>query len=412
MKPSLDALADGVYDALKRAQRRLLAADYAELRLRQRWAGPSGGAGYEEVVVPVVPDPEEIRTVVVFKPDELGDAVQALPAIAELRRHLPDARFFLLCRPLTQPLYERSGLFDEISTFEPGTKTRPAFRSLRQALGRFSVREFDLSVYLRTNPTTFRRFASIPARARLHPIDPRMRSRSPYQAPVSLWTEERKHQVLQLLEIASLVTRREYSFADVRYPPLAWTDDDRRAPELVFGTAEPDPYVVLHMFAKEETRRYPTEYWAPLVDALRRELGVQFVSIGGPEDEGLPVPDGVIQAQGRLTIGQTGYLSSRAAGFVGNLSGPAHLSAALGTPTVTLQGGNSLPVEWAPVGDSLVLRVDVPCSPCHRRTCAGYGLACLVRMTPDRVAPHIVSFLGPRLPEQRSRAATEASLRA
>jgi ADP-heptose:LPS heptosyltransferase len=111
-----------------------------------------------------------------------------------------------------------------------------------------------------------------------------------------------------------------------------------------------------------------------------------------------------------LSIGQTGYLLSRAAGFVGNLSGPAHLSAALGTPTVTLMGGNSLPVEWAPVGDSLVLRVDVPCSPCHRRTCAGYGLACLYRLTPERVAPEIASFLRTRLPEAHPEPVGEPSL--
>jgi ADP-heptose:LPS heptosyltransferase len=237
-----------------------------------------------------------------------------------------------------------------------------------------------------------------------------MRSKSPYQAPVSYWTAERKHQALQLLEIASLVTRRSYAMADVRYPALAWTDEDRRGIELALGTDEPEAYVVLHPFAKEETRRYPPEYWPALVESLRRELGVPLVAIGGPEDVGEAVPDGVVAAQGRLSIGQTGYLLSRAAGFIGNLSGPAHLSAALGTPTVTLMGGNSLPVEWAPVGDSLVLRVDVPCSPCHRRTCAGYGLACLYRLTPERVAPEIVSFLRTRLPEAHPAPVGEPSL--
>jgi ADP-heptose:LPS heptosyltransferase len=397
MAGTIETVSDRVYQGLKRAQRRLLAADYAELRLRQAWLRPEPDAQFAEHVVPVVPDQSAIRSVVVFKPDEIGDAVHALPALAELRRQLPDARLFLLCRPLTQPLYERSALFDEIATFEPGSKLRPNASSLRRAVGRLSVSEFDLSVYLRTNPTTFRRFLRVPARARLHPIDPRMRSTSPYQAPVSLWTDERRHQALQLLEIVGLLTGRSYSFADVRYPALHWTDEDKRAADRVFGTDDPAPYLLVHPFAKEETRRYPAEYWTPLLQTLLDEVDVPIVAIGGPEDGSLPELPGLVQMQGQLSIGETGYLLSRAAGFVGNLSGPAHLSAAVGTPTVTIMSGNSLPVEWAPLGDSLVIRAEVPCSPCHRSVCAGYGLACLRELTPQRISEPVVSFLRARV---------------
>jgi heptosyltransferase-2 len=406
MAGAIETLSDRVYHTLKRAQRRLLASDYAELRLREGWLRPPSEAPFGEYVVPVVPDLAAIQSVVLFKPDEIGDAVYSLPALAELRRQLPQARFFLLCRPLTQPLYERSGLFDEIATFEPGSKLRPNASTLRSAIGRLSVRRFDLSVYLRTNPTTFRRFLRIPAYARLHPIDPRMRSTSPYQAPVSLWTNERRHQALQMLEIVSLLTRRDYSFADVRYPALNWTAEDRLATQRVFGTDDPPPYVVVHPFAKEETRRYPAEYWPPLLQAVHDEVGIELVSVGGPEDGALPELPGLVQMQGRLTIGETGYLLSRAGGFIGNLSGPAHLSAALGTPTVTIMSGNSLPVEWAPLGDSLVVRADVPCSPCHRRVCPGYGLACLRQLTPERISEPVVSFLGARVSKRSARVPT------
>jgi len=410
MAGTIETLSDRIYQGLKRAQRRWLAADYAELRLREGWLRPPPDAPFGEYVVSVVPDQSAIGSVVVFKPDEIGDAVYALPALAELRRQLPQARFFLLCRNLTRPLYERSALFDEIATFEPGSKLRPNVSTLRRALGQLSVREFDLSVYLRTNPTTFRRFMRIPARARLHPIDPRMRSTSPYQAPVSLWTNERRHQALQLLEIVSLLTRRSYSFADVRFPTLQWTDEDKLATERVFGAGDPPPYLVVHPFAKEETRRYPQEYWPPLLQTLVDEVGLALVSVGGPEDGSLPELPGLVQMQGRLTIGETGYLLSRAAGFVGNLSGPAHLSAALGTPTVTLMSGNSLPVEWAPLGDSLVVRANVPCSPCHRRVCPGYGLACLRELTPERISEPVVSFLRARVSHNQPAAPVQTGL--
>ena len=393
---------DAVYQGLKRSQWWLLAPRYEELRLRRGWLRGDPTAPYDERVFPVAPAPESIRSVVVFKPDEIGDAVYALPAVAELRRHLPNARLYCLCRPLTAPLFERSGLFDEIATFEPGTKLKPKLRGLQRALRTLSVDTFDLSIYLRTNPTTFRRFLSVPSRARLHPLGPRFRSRSRLQAHVSLWGDVRRHQVLQLLEIVSVLTRREYEFADVRFPELHWTEEDREALRIVFGGEEPPAFLVVHPFAKEETRRYPADYWPPLLDRLESELRVQLVTIGGPEDSPLAAPAGLVRAEGRLTLGQTGYLLSRASGFVGNLSGPAHLAAALGTPTVTLMSGNSLPVEWAPLGDSLVLRADVPCSPCHRSICPGYGLACLRELTPDRVARPTLEFLLARLARRGS----------
>lgn len=66
--------------------------------------------------------------------------------------------------------------------------------------------------------------------------------------------------------------------------------------------------------------------------------------------------------------------------------------------------GNSLPVEWAPLGDSLVLRAEVPCSPCHRSVCP-YELECLRALTPARVARPAVDFLRARMPAREREAA-------
>lgn len=406
-------IADRIHQALKRAQRRYLIADYEDLRLRERWLRGDPSATFEEHVLPVRPDPAEVRTVVVFKADEIGDAVYVLPAVRELRRWAPHARMSLVCLPLTRPLYERTGLFDAIATFEPGSRLIPARRRARRAARTLDKNEFDLAVFPKSNPATFREFLAVPARARLHPLDPRMRSSSVYRAQISMWGEDRRHQAIQMLEVVSLLTGRTYSFGDVAYPDFAWTQDDRAALPLVFGTEQPPPFLVIHPFAKDETRRYPAAYWTDLLDVLDADLGVRLVSIGAEDDGGLPERQSLLQSQGRLTLTQTGYLLSRASGFVGNLSGPAHWAAALGVPTVTLMSGHSLPVEWAPLGTSLVLRADVPCAPCHQRTCPVYGLACLTELTPARVAPLIVDFLRERLADESAAGvAPTASVRA
>ena len=402
MRRDVTILWERLYQQGKRAQRRWLIADYEDLRLRERWLSREGSEGFEEIVLPVAPPLEEIHSVLVFKPDEIGDAVHALPAIAELRRHLPQARLSLICRSAARPLYERSGLFDEIAGID-GSRRR-SVRQVRRALRRLSTREFDLAVFLRTHQRGFRGFLRIRARFRIHPLDPRLRSTSPYQASISRWGDTRVHQALQHLQIVSVLTRRRYALSDVHFPELHWNEDDRLAGEVVFEGLVPPRYLVVHPFAREETRRYPDDYWPALLAGLHKHLDVPIVIVGDSEDPILEEPAGLIQAQGRLSLMQTAYLLSHASGFVGNLSGPAHLAAALGRPTVTLMSGNSLPVEWAPLGNSLVLRADVPCSPCHRGICPGYGLACLRALTPDLTLPHIVRFIadGGRAGETRS----------
>lgn len=391
MRRDVTPLWERLYQLGKRTQRRWLIADYEDLRLREKWLSRDGTESFEEVVLPVAPELEEIDTVLVFKPDEIGDAVHALPAVAELRRHLPHARLFLICRTAARPLYERCGLFDEIASID-GSRPR-SVRQVRRAARRLSTREFDLTIFLRTHQRGFRGFLDIPARFRIHALDPRLRSTSPYQAPISRWGDTRAHQALQHLQIVSVLTRRRYALSDVHLPELHWTADDRLAGDIAFEGSPPQRYLVVHPFAREETRRYPEDYWPRLLAGLCESLGFPIVVVGDADDPPLGDAPGLIQAQGRLSLMQTAYLLSRASGFVGNLSGPAHLAAALGRPTVTLMSGNSLPVEWAPLGNSLVIRADVPCSPCHRRICPGYGLACLRALTPDLVLPDIVRFI-------------------
>ena len=384
---------DGFLELLKRLQRRYYLPDYEEARLRRRWREAQPNLPFREKVVSIFPEPDSVSSLLVFKPDEIGDAVQSLPAVAELRRHFPRTRLFLICRPEASFLFERTGIFDEISAVSVHTRFRrfPVL-DLKEALRKFSRNEFDASIFLRTYPAYFPWFKKVPARMQVHPDDPRLPSRSLYRLPVSLWGDKRAHQALQMLELVGPLTGKKYDESSIVYPAFHWKPEDERVLDVVFPGGVPERFYVIHPFARFETRRYPMEYWPKLIDRLREKLGGEWVSVGS-KDDGLLDTSALIQAQGKLDIAQTAYLLSRANGFVGISSGPGHLASALGIPTVTLMSGSSLPGEWAPLGQSLILRTEVPCAPCHLRTCAEYDLACLRQMTPERVYDDIARFL-------------------
>jgi heptosyltransferase-3 len=108
-------------------------------------------------------------------------------------------------------------------------------------------------------------------------------------------------------------------------------------------TAHPSrrpPYAVIHPFASSLEKTWPAEQFAQLA----RSLDLPAVIIGGPADSfGAFAP---LECQ-RLPLAETISLIAGASLFIGNDSGPAHIAAAFGKPTVVLFGPSN-PVTWAP----------------------------------------------------------------
>jgi ADP-heptose:LPS heptosyltransferase len=121
-------------------------------------------------------------------------------------------------------------------------------------------------------------------------------------------------------------------------------------------------------------RRWPRERFAALDACLVRGDDARIVLIGSDSERewsagvaalttNLP-EGGLIDATGRLSVGGLHALLARADAFVGNDSGPMHLAAALGTPTMGLFGPET-PQMYAPLGArALWLYEPPPCSPC------------------------------------------------
>ena len=87
-----------------------------------------------------------------------------------------------------------------------------------------------------------------------------------------------------------------------------------------------------------------------------------------------------------ITVGRLAAMIARCILYVGNDSGISHIAAALGLPTAPVFGPSSVN-QWAPRGNTvLVLRHQVPCSPCPvsaMKNCDHRD--CLAALTPEEV---------------------------
>jgi ADP-heptose:LPS heptosyltransferase len=76
-------------------------------------------------------------------------------------------------------------------------------------------------------------------------------------------------------------------------------------------------------------------------------------------------------------------LLQRARLFIGSDTGPTHIASCLEIPTVAIFGPKD-PAIYSPYGDNtVVVRKDIPCSPCTKRTCN--HVSCIVSITPGDV---------------------------
>lgn len=166
----------------------------------------------------------------------------------------------------------------------------------------------------------------------------------------------------------------------------AWDEPDR----LHAGRFGADsPILAVHLGAGTAAKRWSPSRWRALVGKFLAD-GWRVVLIGGPEDveAGATVPrhDRLRDWTGRLSVTQTAALLERAELFIGADSGPSHLAASAGVPSVVLFSGTNRVAQWRPWSRrSLVLRHPVSCRPCHHKVCPLADHPCMSGLDPDRV---------------------------
>ena len=141
-------------------------------------------------------------------------------------------------------------------------------------------------------------------------------------------------------------------------------------------------------------KRWPPQYFGEVAAALAAEgNAVWIVGSSRERDMGEAIrasSAGVaVNLCARTTLDQAVVLLSGADMVVTNDSGLMHVAAALDRPMVALYGSSS-PAFTPPLsGRARILKFDVPCSPCFKRTCPLGHFDCMMKLMPGRVLAEI-----------------------
>ena len=281
--------------------------------------------------------------ILVIKLGAVGDVVLAFQAFADIRGHHPDARVTLLTTAPFAALFAGSPWFDDIVV-----DARPRWWDVLGILRlRRELRGFGLVYDLQTSGRSgaYYRLAGRPAWSGI------ARGASlPHANPVrnEMHTVERQRDQLMMAGV----------------PPgpradLAW---------LISGGPRVDgPYAVLVPGAAPHrpAKRWPAQRFGQLAASLAGR-GVRPVVVGGPGEvrlaaEILAECPSALDLVGQTTLADLAGLAARATLAVGNDTGPMHVAAAVGCPSLVLFSAESDPALTAPCGPggvpAAVLRV-------------------------------------------------------
>ena len=153
-----------------------------------------------------------------------------------------------------------------------------------------------------------------------------------------------------------------------------------------------DKLVALIPSARGRAKQWPVEYFKKLISLLVSEPKNKIIILGDKNISGLYRGIGISDLSGRTTLKNLAAILKRCSVVVGLDTGPVHVAAALGVPTVVLFGGSDVN-ETSPVSkNAVIIKKDFKCSPCRgRMSCRDTD--CMRAISPEEVVEAVNKWI-------------------
>ena len=300
----------------------------------------------------------------------IGDAILTLPAVASIRATYPKAYIAMLVKPWVADIYKLFSDLDEIIIYENKFDNPTGVFRLAQIL---KEKKFDAAILLQNaiEAAIIALLAGIPLRAGYDSdargllLTHRVRR-----------TKEIKkiHQIDYYLEMVKALgclpvvremhVETKLNILDSRNVLSKFIPDTGKtiigiAPGATYGPA----------------KKWFPDRFAAVADSLSKKFSAQVIIMGGKADAETAqevqklANTKLVNLSGKTTLREAIYLISQCRLFISNDSGLMHVAGALNVPTVAIFGSTN-PTTTAPVGSkSVIVRHEVSCSPCLKKTC-------------------------------------------
>ncbi len=340
---------------------------------------------------------KDIKSVLVVKLSAIGDVIHALPVSYAIKETYPEAKVTWVVEPPAYDILKDNPYIDNIIVFEK--KKFKSMRGFLQNYGPFTkilnADKYDASLDLQGLFKSAAIAWSAKAPIRLGTCN--MREMSHKVSRPVVGPNANGHIVERYLD----VVRELGCQVNKVVFPMEISPRDQQAAEGAMqqaGIRMENPYVVLAVGANWPNKRWPTRYYAKLSDWLYDRKIIPVIIGGGMLDSTLA---GEIDAEaeippiilvGKTTLKQLAHVIKNAKAVVGGDTGPVHLAAGLGVPTVMVMGPTDANRN-GPYGQlENAIEANRPCKYCWKRACPK-GLECLSVIHPEAVEEKLKKYL-------------------
>lgn len=344
-----------------------------------------------------------IKSILIRGTNWLGDAVMSTPALRRLRASFPAAHVALLVTPRTTELFTAAPFVDEVI---PYYRREAGVRAFGAAVRLLRARRFDLALLFQNafEAALLARLGGVPVR-----IGFATQGRGPLLThPLHHTPAHRnRHQIHDYLDIVAAAEQSCGLNAEpVRdtTPVIIAGDPHKKAAAALlhrFGLQASARLIALNTGATNSRAKcWPTVQYAALADQLHERFAAQIILIGAASEREHAAQviaqmqrQGALNLAGETTMSELIGVLAQSDLLITNDTGPAHVAAALGRPTLTIFGPTN-EFETAPLGtQAALLRAEnIACARCMHRDCP-IDHRCMTQITVAAVMQKIEPWL-------------------
>ena len=332
--------------------------------------------------------------ILIVKLSAIGDVVHTLPSLAALKGHFPDAHITWVIEEAAADLIKNHPYLDRvivshrkqwITNLKNIKKIGSALKEIRQFIAALRERRYDMVID----------FHGLFKSAMIVGISGAKRKigYNSLQELSGLFLNEKIYEDMEKHAVDRYLDLSRYLGADVESPEflIPLREENRRRVDTLLKAHKIDegkPFVAVNPVAFWKTKLWEEKKFAELCDRIAGELKTNVVFTGGKNDDVVERIQYMMNfysanLTGKTSLRDLAYLYELASVVVTTDSGPMHIAAAVGTPTVALFGPTD-PLRTGPYGEGhRVIQKDLDCSPCFKKNCD--TMHCMKEITVDDV---------------------------
>jgi ADP-heptose:LPS heptosyltransferase len=315
------------------------------------------------------------QRIAIFRALQLGDLLQAIPALRAIRAGFPGAEITLIGLPwaksFTQRFHHYIDRFVEFVGFPGISEMEVLPERIAGFIKEQRAYAYDIAIQMHGSGRTSNRFilalgAKMTAGYYTGSCPERLTLSVPYP--------DNQPEVYRNLGLAKLLTCEDCN-PRLEFP-LCNQDRSEAVTLLSKLPRLNGPWIGIHAGARPSSRRWPVPYFAAIADDLALKYNAQIILTGSADEKEIVqaveahMKIRPLNVAGETSLGGLAALISELDLFVSNDTGPAHIANALDTPSITIFG----PADhrrWAPLDQERhpIVRHAVECSPCSYSDC-------------------------------------------